>query len=285
MTDARRRRCKPRPPLLRPAPAGASSAPAAAALIDTLLPRLTSRCPAGRPLDPAGLFPRPRRELWLEIGFGGGEHSPAQAAHHPDVGFIGCELFVNGIVDAAALVRATTALDNVRLWPDDARLLLAALPDGCGRPRLPAVPRSLAEAAPPQAAASSSRDTVDRPGRACCRTAPSCASPPTTRRCSTGCWQRVPPQPGLRLARRAAGRLARAAGRLAADPLRGEGAAAGRRRITCASAAGRGHSGPSAGPRDPDRVLQANQVAYRTDRYISPQLPIAFDLTMVRSND
>ena len=49
--------------------------------IDDLLPSLTVALPAdGGQLDPADLFPRPMDDIWLEIGFGGGEHLAAQAA-------------------------------------------------------------------------------------------------------------------------------------------------------------------------------------------------------------
>ena len=43
-------------------------------------------------------------ELWLEIGFGGGEHLIAQAQAHPDVGLVGCEPFVNGVAKALAAI-------------------------------------------------------------------------------------------------------------------------------------------------------------------------------------
>src|SRR3954470_11202483 len=71
-------------------------------LIDTLLPRLAVTLPASGTLDPAALFdPAPPdrgpREIWVEIGFGGGEHLAAQAAANRDVGMIGCEVFENGI--------------------------------------------------------------------------------------------------------------------------------------------------------------------------------------------
>jgi len=79
--------------------------------------------------DPHGLFAPRAESLWLEVGFGGGEHLAAQAAAHPRTGFIGCEPFVNGVVSALGHV-ARLDLANVRLWPDDARLLLDRLPDG-----------------------------------------------------------------------------------------------------------------------------------------------------------
>jgi tRNA (guanine-N7-)-methyltransferase len=84
--------------------------------------------PAGAALDPLALFAASPRAVWLEIGFGGGEHLAAQAAAHPDVGFLGIEPFLNGV---AKLLRAVDdqRLCNVRVLMDDARLLLKALPD------------------------------------------------------------------------------------------------------------------------------------------------------------
>ncbi len=65
--------------------------------------------------------------LWLEIGFGGGEHLVAQAAAHPDIGFIGCEFFINGVAKALAGLERE-GLANVRLRAGDARPLIEALP-------------------------------------------------------------------------------------------------------------------------------------------------------------
>ncbi len=80
-------------------------------------------------IDPAALFPRTPESLHLEIGFGGGEHLAAQALAHPEVGFIGCEPFVNGVAHLLGLIEEHH--DNIRLWPDDARVLLGALPEAC----------------------------------------------------------------------------------------------------------------------------------------------------------
>lgn len=98
-------------------------------LIDGLLPQLqiTLPEPGGR-LDPAGLFDSPKREVWLEVGFGMGHHLAWQAGHHPDVGFIGAEPFLNGIAGLLGMVD-DEELRNVRIQPDDARPLLDALPD------------------------------------------------------------------------------------------------------------------------------------------------------------
>lgn len=95
-------------------------------LLDGVLPRLTIALEPGDRLDPFALFAVRPRAIWLEIGFGGGEHLAAKAARHPDVGFIGVEPFINGV---AKLLRAVErdALSNVRVLVDDARLLLGAL--------------------------------------------------------------------------------------------------------------------------------------------------------------
>lgn len=80
-------------------------------------------------LDPAHLFQPPVDTVWLEIGFGAGEHLAWQAAAHPGIGFIGCEPFVNGVGALLAEIERTS-LANVRIHDDDARPLLGALAPG-----------------------------------------------------------------------------------------------------------------------------------------------------------
>jgi tRNA (guanine-N7-)-methyltransferase len=99
-------------------------------LLDELLPKLQVQLTGGGTLDPASLFAPPPHRIWLEIGFGGGEHLAAQAAAHPEVGLIGCEPFIGGVARLLSLI-AAQGLANVRLFTDDARLLLQALPDAC----------------------------------------------------------------------------------------------------------------------------------------------------------
>jgi tRNA (guanine-N7-)-methyltransferase len=81
------------------------------------------------PPTPLGaLFEPPLREVWLEVGFGGGEHLLWQARHRPNVGFIGCEPFQDGIVKVLRAI-ADEKRDNIRLYPGDAREVLRWLPD------------------------------------------------------------------------------------------------------------------------------------------------------------
>jgi tRNA (guanine-N7-)-methyltransferase len=99
-------------------------------LLEELLPRLLVRLPESGQIDPAALFAEPRAALWLEIGFGGGEHLVAQAAARPEIGLIGCEPYVSGVARALSLIQER-GLGNLRLFMDDARLLMSALPDAC----------------------------------------------------------------------------------------------------------------------------------------------------------
>jgi tRNA (guanine-N7-)-methyltransferase len=104
-------------------------------LLDVTLPRLRFGLPQAA--DPLAGFAPGLSGLWLEVGFGGGEHALAQAAKHPDIALIACEVFENGICSLLSRLvpeggEADAPLpDNLRLWPDDARLLLRALPDAC----------------------------------------------------------------------------------------------------------------------------------------------------------
>ena len=103
--------------------------PRQAALMETLLPQL--RVPA-EPFDPRALIPG-LTEAWLEIGFGGGEHLAAQAERHPEIGFVGSEVFENGVARLVGKI-ARRGLDNIRIFADDARLLLDRLaPASLGR--------------------------------------------------------------------------------------------------------------------------------------------------------
>jgi tRNA (guanine-N7-)-methyltransferase len=92
----------------------------------SLLPQVSVVVPEDGTLDPKSLFSTPPREVWLEIGFGGGEHLAEQAARHPEIGFIGCEVFENGVAKLLGAI-AERGLANVRILGDDARPLLAAL--------------------------------------------------------------------------------------------------------------------------------------------------------------
>ncbi|NCO87586.1 MAG: tRNA (guanosine(46)-N7)-methyltransferase TrmB [Rhodobacterales bacterium] len=81
--------------------------------------------PTRAPLDIGALFGG--RDLWVEIGFGGGEHLVHMAATHPDIGIIGCEPYVNGVAMLLGKIRRA-GVGNLAVHPGDARDLFDVLP-------------------------------------------------------------------------------------------------------------------------------------------------------------
>jgi tRNA G46 methylase TrmB len=102
--------------------------PRQAALFDSLLPTIALPDPEAGPIDPAALMPG-ASDVWLEIGFGGGEHLAEQARRNPGALMIGCEPFLNGVGSALRHIEEG-GLGNVRLHAGDARSVMSALPDG-----------------------------------------------------------------------------------------------------------------------------------------------------------
>jgi tRNA (guanine-N7-)-methyltransferase len=78
---------------------------------------------------PLTLMPGAAR-LALEVGFGSGEHTAAQARAQPQTLFLAAEPFING-VSALAKTIADDAIANIRIHHGDARAVLEHLPDAC----------------------------------------------------------------------------------------------------------------------------------------------------------
>lgn len=129
---------KPQAPRLRPPPdrlygrtRGHRLRPRQQRLLEIALPRFRFT-PDRHPRDVFGL-----PAVWLEIGFGSGEHAQASAAGHPEAGLIACEVFANGICSLLSRLvpegeEATAPVPaNLRIWPDDVRRLLGQLPGDC----------------------------------------------------------------------------------------------------------------------------------------------------------
>ena len=85
--------------------------------------------PDRQTVDAKGFFAQPR-PLWLEIGFGGGEHLVYQAKRNPEIGIIGCEPYLNGVAMALGKIKAA-GVSNLRLYTWDVRDLFDVLPDAC----------------------------------------------------------------------------------------------------------------------------------------------------------
>ncbi len=98
--------------------------------LESLRPRGITRDenPARDPLDPATIFGNDN-PVWLEIGFGGGEHLVHMAATYPGINIIGAEPFINGVAMLLGKIRAA-GVTNLAVHPGDVRDLMDVLPEG-----------------------------------------------------------------------------------------------------------------------------------------------------------
>jgi len=83
--------------------------------------------PDRKPLDIDALFGG--KPLWVEIGFGGGEHLIHMAKTYPSVGIIGCEPYINGVAMLLGKIREA-GVTNLAVHPGDARDLFDVIPAG-----------------------------------------------------------------------------------------------------------------------------------------------------------
>ncbi|HJW41578.1 MAG TPA: tRNA (guanine(46)-N(7))-methyltransferase TrmB [Rhizomicrobium sp.] len=97
-------------------------------LRDTLLPHLLLHVENGR--DPRGYFAEAVDDVWLEAGYGAGEHLLWQTQHHPKIGLIGAEPYIAGTAKLLSKL-AASPVPNLSLFEDDARDIVDALPDAC----------------------------------------------------------------------------------------------------------------------------------------------------------
>lgn len=97
-------------------------------LVAELLPALRPGLSEPAPSDLRTLFPVPVREVWLEIGFGAGEHLLWQALANPDIGIVGCEPFLNGVSSLLGGID-DHGIETVRIHDGDGREVLDWLPE------------------------------------------------------------------------------------------------------------------------------------------------------------
>ena len=98
-----------------------------AALLSAVLPAVAAHLSRPPPAVLGEIFAAAVKDVWLEIGFGGGEHLLWQARSNPHVGLIGCEPFEGGVVKVLSAIEEEK-LSNIRVHADDARPLLRWLP-------------------------------------------------------------------------------------------------------------------------------------------------------------
>lgn len=119
--------------------------PSREVLLDSFLPKVRLPEITGRTeIDPSSCFPFPVKSVWLEIGFGGGEHLAEQSRRRPETGFIGAEVFLNGVTSLLTHLTgmerrgdvdenvglAGGRVDNVRVYDEDVRDILPCFKTG-----------------------------------------------------------------------------------------------------------------------------------------------------------
>lgn len=110
-------------------------------LLDAFLPQI--KITPETVFDKQTLFGVPVKETALEIGFGDGQHLAGQAKNNPQNGYIGAEVFQNGVANLLTLITGIKEgtnlpekinlekdrVDNIRVFDDDIRLLFKQIPD------------------------------------------------------------------------------------------------------------------------------------------------------------
>ncbi len=110
-------------------------------LLEAFLPKLSIS--NDQKLSKDSLFSYPVKQICLEIGFGNGEHLAGQALRNPENGYIGAEVFKNGVANLLSIITGIKEgdnlpekiellpeyKDNIRIFSDDIRLLFKQIPD------------------------------------------------------------------------------------------------------------------------------------------------------------
>ena len=94
--------------------------------MDELLPRFRID-PGKKNFELPAIFPSSVRDVWMEIGFGAGEHLIGQAAKYKEIGFLGCDPYINGVSSLIYQINKEN-LSNIKVFDDDARKLIPKLP-------------------------------------------------------------------------------------------------------------------------------------------------------------
>ena len=99
------------------------------ALLLTLLPKIKINIDTLTTCKSIKTFkPFVSEDTWLEVGFGGGEYIVGEAIRHPEINFIGCEPYINGVASLLSKIEENQ-LKNIFIHDDDAITLLDLLPE------------------------------------------------------------------------------------------------------------------------------------------------------------
>ncbi|GHM58078.1 MAG: hypothetical protein sL5_02290 [Candidatus Mesenet longicola] len=69
-----------------------------------------------------------QKRVWLDIGFGSGENTAAQAIGNQDIIIIGCEPYLKGISSLLKKIEQNN-IKNILIWPDDVKKIIINIAD------------------------------------------------------------------------------------------------------------------------------------------------------------
>lgn len=95
-------------------------------LFEELLPTLAIDLVEGKHLLDPKMYFNQQLDIWMEVGFGGGEHLASLAQQNPSVNFIGCEPFLNGVSSLLGHIDEH-AIKNIRIYQGNAVDLIKTL--------------------------------------------------------------------------------------------------------------------------------------------------------------
>ncbi|MDA0781122.1 MAG: tRNA (guanosine(46)-N7)-methyltransferase TrmB [Rickettsiales bacterium] len=95
--------------------------------VDNILPEVSVS--VDNEINLPSIFSNQYKEFCIEIGFGKGEHLVGYAKNNPQIGFIGCEPFINGVARLLKYIHEEKT-QNIKVLHGDARLLLEKLGAG-----------------------------------------------------------------------------------------------------------------------------------------------------------
>jgi tRNA (guanine-N7-)-methyltransferase len=96
-------------------------------LLSEFLPKFLIKLEENKTIDLKKLFNNPK-EIHLEIGYGYGKSLADRAIKNPEIGFVGCEVYQNGILNLLKKIKEKN-IQNIKLYDKDARLFLETLQD------------------------------------------------------------------------------------------------------------------------------------------------------------
>lgn len=99
-------------------------------LMDELFPTISIELPEVTYLINPDIYFDQKAPVWFEVGFGGGEHIAQLAVQHPNINFIGCEPFMNGVASLVNHIQEQT-ISNIRIFQGNALDLLKSFNHEC----------------------------------------------------------------------------------------------------------------------------------------------------------